>query len=261
MPDTTTETLSSTVIIVKILYDNRELDTLAGRLTLGVLVLQDLLPIIFLVLQPSLAHTKTSVLLQALCSVLVLIGAAFAVSRFVLPQIFKAVPRLPELVLVGALAWCFLVAGLAGWLGLSVEMGALVAGVAIFTFPYTLDVMAKVTGLRDFFVTFFFVGLGMTVPPPSVYFLLMGAVLALFVIVSRLLTVFPLLYRAGYGHRASLTPAINLSQISEFSLVIIATEASNPHLSSDTRGIAAYIFVMLAVMSTYAVARSDDLVR
>ena len=261
LPDTTTKTLGSTVIIVKILYDKREFDTLAGRLTLGVLVLQDLFAIIFLALQPSLAHPKTSVLLQALCSVVVLIGAAFAVSRFVLPQIFKAVVRLPERVLVGTLAWCFLVAGLAGWLGLSVEMGALVAGVAIFTFPCTVDVMAKVAGLGNFFVMFFFVGLGMTVPPPSVYFLLMGAVLALFVIVSRLLTVFPLHYRAGYEHRASLTPAINLSQISEFPLVIIATEASNPHLSSDTQGIAAYAFVMLAVMSTYAVARSDDLVR
>lgn len=123
LPDTTTKTLGSTLIIVKILYDKREFDTLAGRLTLGVLVLQDLFAIIFLALQPSLAHPKTSVLLQALCSVVVLIGT---------------------------LAWCFLVAGLAGWLGLSVEMGALVAGVAIFTFPCTLDVMAKVAGLGNF---------------------------------------------------------------------------------------------------------------
>ena len=255
--------LSSTVIIVKILYDKRELDTLAGRLTLGVLVLQDLFAIIFLALLPSLSHPQVSVLLFSLFKVVLLIGVAFAVSRFVLPQIFKAVARLPELVLVGALAWCFLVAGLAGWLGLSAEMGALVAGVAISTFPYTLDVAAKVTGLRDFFVTLFFVGLGMTVPAPSVYFLLMGTVLALFVIASRLITVFPLLYRGGYGHRVSLTPAINLSQISEFSLVIIAigSNVNYRHISADTRGIVAYAFVMLAVMSTYAVARSDELVR
>ena len=87
-------------------------------------------------------------------------------SRYLLPTVFRAVARLPELVLVGALAWCFLVASLASLWGLSREMGALIAGVAISTFPYTLDVAAKVTSLRDFFVTLFFVALGMSIPLP-----------------------------------------------------------------------------------------------
>ena len=97
-----------------------------------------------------------------------LLAVAFLASRFVLPPVFKMIARLPELVLVGALAWCFALAGFADWLGLSTAMGALIAGVMISTFPYTLDVVAKVTSLRDFFVTLFFVGLGMEIPVADV---------------------------------------------------------------------------------------------
>ncbi len=162
-------TLSSTVILVKLLYDKRELDTAAGRLTVGVLVLQDLFAILFLALQPNLRTPALGVLALSLGKVGVIIAVAFPFSRFILPPLFNAVARLPELVQVGALAWCFLVAGLASVLGLSREMGALIAGVALSTFPYTLDVVAKVTSLRDFFVTLFFVALGMEIPAPSWY--------------------------------------------------------------------------------------------
>src|SRR6185436_16783637 len=90
--------MSSTIIIVKILYDKRELETLAGRITLGVLVLQDLIVILFLAMQPNLQHPTASVLLTAMGNVLLLVAVAFVVSRFVLPRVFKFVSRLPELV-------------------------------------------------------------------------------------------------------------------------------------------------------------------
>jgi hypothetical protein len=85
----------------------------------------------------------------------------------VLPPIFRMIARLPELVLVGAIAWCFAMAGFASYLNLSSAIGALVAGVMISTFPYTLDIVARVTSLRDFFVTLFFVSLGMAIPLPT----------------------------------------------------------------------------------------------
>ena len=159
--------LSSTVIIVKVLYEKRELDTLPGRITLGVLVLQDLFAILFLAVQPNLDDLRSAFSSFRSARVIVLVGAALLVSRFVLPWIFHRIARSPELVLVGALAWCFLVGEVGERLDLSREMGALVAGVAISTFPYALDVTAKVTTLRDFFITLFFVALGMTIPLPT----------------------------------------------------------------------------------------------
>ncbi len=253
--------MSSTVIIVKILYDKRELDTLAGRITLGVLVLQDLFAILFLAIQPNLNHPEIGLMAMSIGKVVALVAVAFAVSRWVLPTLFKMVARLPELVLVGALAWCFLMAGLASTLGLSREMGALVAGVAISTFPYTLDVAAKVTSIRDFFVTLFFVALGMTIPVPTVYFILWALAFSAFLIVSRFVTVFPPLYKMGQGHRCALLPAINLCQISELALVILAMGKKDGHVSADLVGIVAFAFVFLAVDSTYAITKNDSLVR
>jgi len=144
-------TLSSTVIIVKVLYEKRELDTLPGRITLGVLVLQDIFAILFLAVQPSLADLQVSVILLSIARVVALVVTALALSRYVLPPLFHQIARRPELVLLGALAWCFLIGEIAELLHLSREMGSLVAGVSISTFPYALDVTAKVTTLRDFF--------------------------------------------------------------------------------------------------------------
>ena len=105
--------LSSTVIIVKVLYDKFELDTLPGRITLGVLVLQDLFAILFLAIQPSLDNLQLGVALLSVVRVGVLLTTALLISRFTLPHLFQLIARLPELVLVGALAWCFAVAELA----------------------------------------------------------------------------------------------------------------------------------------------------
>lgn len=253
--------MSSTVIIVKILYDKRELETLAGRITLGVLVVQDIAVILFLAIQPNLKNPTLGVLGIALGYVLLLVTVAYVVSRFVLPPVFKFVARLPELVLVGALAWCFALAGFAGYLGLSREMGALVAGMMISTFPYTLDVVAKVTSLRDFFVTLFFVGLGMQIPMPTVNFLLWMIFFSLFLVGSRLLTVFPPLYKMRQGFRVSLLPAINLCQMSELSLVLLALGVKSGDVSQNSVGIAAFAFAFLAVDSTYAILKNDFLLR
>ena len=253
--------LSSAVIIVKVHYDKRELDTLTGRITLGVLVLQDLAVILFLAVQPSLNDLRIGVLALSLVRVGVLVATMLLVSRYVLPHVFRGVARVPELVLVGALAWCFLGGELAHHLQLSREMGALVAGVSLSTFPYALDVTAKVTSLRDFFVTLFFVGLGMTIPMPNWGVLETALVLALFTVVSRFATTMPPLYLMGQGIRASFLPALNLSQISEFSLVLMQLGFAAGHVTVETKNATSFAFVILAVASTFAMTNSNRISR
>lgn len=253
--------LSSTVIIVKLLYDRRELDTLPGRITLGVLVLQDVLAILFLAVQPDLQNPALATVLRSLAKGAVLVVITLAASRFVLPSLFRSVAMVPELVLVGALAWCFSVVGLAAWLGLSREMGSLIAGVALSTFPYALDVTARITSLRDFFVTLFFVALGMRLPAPTTALLLGASSYALALVTSRALTVFPTLYRMRCGFRASLLPTIHLSQVSEFSLVILSLGIKHGHVGEELAGTVAYAFVLLAVLSSGAINHADLIVR
>ncbi|MBR0713466.1 cation:proton antiporter [Bradyrhizobium liaoningense] len=253
--------LSSTVIIVKVLYEKRELDTLPGRITLGVLVLQDIFAILFLAVQPSLANLQVTVILLSIVRVAVLVAAALLVSRYVLPRLFHQIARRPELILLGALAWCFLVAETAERLSLSREMGALIAGVSLSTFPYALDVTAKVTTLRDFFITLFFVALGMTIPIPNMSVIGLALTIAAFTVVSRVVTTFLPLYLMKQGLRASLLPAINLAQISEFSLVVIQTGVTDNHISTQTANAASFAFVVLAVLSTFVMTRSDEITR
>jgi Kef-type K+ transport system membrane component KefB len=140
-------------------------------------------------------------------------------------------------------------------------MGALVAGISISTFPYTLDVIAKVTSLRDFFVTLFFVGLGMTIPVPTWSLLLWVIVFSLFLVGSRLLTVFPTLHWLKQGHRVSLLPAINLCQMSELSLVLLALGVSTGDVSDRAMAVSAFAFALLAVDSTYAMFKNDAILR
>ena len=253
--------MSSTVIIVKILYDKRELETLAGRVTLGVLVLQDIAVIVFLAIQPNLKNPALAPLALAFGKVALLVAVAYVASRFLLPTLFRIVARLPELVLVGALAWCFTLAGFAEYLSLSREMGALIAGVMISTFPYTLDVAAKVTSIRDFFVTLFFVALGLQIPEPTWNYILWMIIVSMFLVGSRLLTVFTPLYLMRQGYRTSLLPAINLCQISELSLVLLALGERSGDVSRETIGIAAFAFAFLAVDSTYAIFNNNLILR
>lgn len=253
--------LSSTVIIVKVLHDKNELDTLPGRITLGILVLQDLFVILFLAIQPSLQDLHFGVALLSAGRVALLVAAALLVSRFVLPWLFHRIAQLPELVLVGALAWCFFICEMATFLSLSREMGALIAGIALSTFPYALDVAAKVTSLRDFFVTLFFVALGLAMPIPDAGMIAFGMLLAAFVVVSRVVTTFIPLYLLKQGLRASLLPALNLAQISEFTLVVMQLGLQDKHIAGSTANAASFGFVVLAVLSTLVMSRSDAVSR
>lgn len=253
--------LSSTVVIVKVLYEKRELDTLPGRITLGILVLQDIFAILFLAVQPSLDNLQIGVVLVSFLRVGALVATALVLSRYVLPPLFHQIARQPELVMLGALAWCFLIGEIAERLHLSREMGSLVAGVALSTFPYALDVTAKVTTLRDFFITLFFVGVGMTIPVPGLATVQLALVIAVFAVVSRLLTTFTPLYLMKQGLRASLLPALNLAQISEFSLVVLQTGIAANHITKETSSAASFAFVILAVLSTFAMMQSDRITR
>jgi len=245
--------LGSTMIVVKLLYDKFELSSLPGRITLGILVFQDIWAILFLAVQPNLQNPEILVLALSFAQGAALVILSLLASRYVLPRIFSFVAKVPELLLVTAVSWCFFVSGVAGAVGLSREMGALIAGVSLSTFPYNVDVIAKVINIRDFFVILFFVGLGLQIPNPSMELLGLAAAASLFLVASRFLSIFPPLYLMKNGLRASLIPAINLCQMSEFSLVIVSLGYGMGHVSSQTVGVLTFVFVITSVLSTYMI--------
>ncbi|MBN1381278.1 MAG: cation:proton antiporter [Deltaproteobacteria bacterium] len=245
--------LSSTAIVVKLLYDKFELDTISGRITLGVLIFQDIWAILVLALQPHFMNPKLHLVALALGKSVLLLGIGFCLSKYLLKWIFDKIAHTPEMVVAMSIAWCVVMAGIASWMGLSMEMGALIAGVSISSFPYGTHIIAKVLPLRDFFLTLFFLSIGMKIPVPSAAILSSAAIMVGFVIASRFLTIYPILSLAGSGRRTSFIVSLNLSQISEFSLVIAMLGITYGHIEGRIVSLIIYAMAMTSVLSSYLI--------
>jgi len=251
--------LSSTAIVVKFLHDKFELNTLPGKISLGVLIFQDLWAIFFLVLQPTLTDPHLLVVLLALVKSIALVLLGFVFSRYVLRSVFATIAKSPELVVATSLGWCAVMSGLAGMLGVSKEMGALIAGVSLAAFPYSMHVTAKVLPLRDFFLTLFFVALGMRIPAPDPGLFATAGLITVFAIASRFAVLYPLVRLAGGSDRTGFITSLNLSQISEFSLVIAALGVQYGHIPQQLFSAVLYAMAVTSMISPYAITYSRQL--
>jgi Kef-type K+ transport system membrane component KefB len=244
---------SSTLIVVKLLSDKFELGTFGGRVTLGILIFQDLFAIAFLAIQPNLENLQPLILLRSLVAGAGLVAGAWLLAHLVLPRYFRAIAKSSELVVVSAMAWCFLVSGVAGLAGLSKEMGALIAGVVIASYPYGTEVVSRVGGVRDFFLTLFFVALGLKIPEPSAAGLLAALGGVAFVVASRFVAMYLLFALLRLDTRTAGVVSINLSQVSEFALVIFALGVTYRHVSPAANSLILYTVLLTAVLSTYGI--------
>jgi len=244
---------SSTMIVVKLLSDKSELDTVDGRLTLGILLMQDVLAIVVLAVQPNLNDPSVVPIVVSVLSGFGLVVGALLASRFVLPALFQYVAKSPEIVMISAISWCLVVGYLAMLADFSIAMGALIAGVTLSAFPYSLDVVAKIRSLRDFFVTLFFVALGMQLQIGSLQVVLIALALSAVVIFSRFITIGPTFYLLGYGSRVGALCSIALAQAGEFALVIVALGLSLGHVGRDIASILALTLVITSTVSTYMI--------
>jgi Kef-type K+ transport system membrane component KefB len=266
---------SSTLLVVKVLQERLQMDTVDGRLCVGLLIFQDIWAIVLLALQPNLEQPDVAPLLGTLLGVVLVIALAWAATRFVLPWAFRRVAKSPELVVTLALGWCFGLGTFAGQLGpwahalglpveasVSMELGALVAGASIASFPYAHEVMAKVGNLRDFFITLFFVALGMSIPiPDGAAVLLVALVLAAVMTALRYVVFFPLLFATGLDRRHAVTTSTKLAQVSEFALVIAYLGLSLGHIDGELVSVVIFAFVLTAIVTPGLFTLADPLHR
>ncbi|HWP83331.1 MAG TPA: cation:proton antiporter [Bacteroidota bacterium] len=252
---------SSTMIVVKLLSDQGELDTLPGRISLGILLVQDVLAIFVLAAQSNINSPSWGPIALSIVMGLGLIAISFLASKYVLPAVYKRIAQNPELVLILSIAWCFVMCWLALKANFSIAMGALIAGVSISTFPYSHDVIVKLRSLRDFFVTLFFVSLGMQILFDSSDTFVAGGILSLFIMLSRFLTIFPVAYALNLGSRVGILSSVALAQSSEFSLVIATLGIGYGHISAEIVSIIATTLVVTSTFSTYLIMRGHSLAR
>jgi Kef-type K+ transport system membrane component KefB len=256
---------SSTLLVVRYLQERRLADTVSGRLAVGLLIFQDIWAIVILALQPSLESPQLAPIVLTFLGIGLLAGLATLGARFVLPKLFQIVAKAPELVVSVALAWCFAVGltgahlgdalalvGLDVAISVSLEMGALIAGMTIASYPYHHEVAAKVSNLRDFFVTLFFVALGMSIPvPDGAHVLVLATVLALVTLLVRLIVFFPVFYFAGLDRNNAIDASTKLAQISEFCLVIAYLGVKTGHIDGADVSVVIFAFVITAVATPF----------
>lgn len=264
---------SSTLLVVKFLQQHLQLDTVSGRLCVGLLIFQDVWAIVILAVQPSFDHPAVGPIALTFLGIAIVGGVAALASRYLLPLVFRIVAPLPELLVTAALGWCFglglfgshlgdilALIGIHTHLSVSMEMGALIAGASIATFPYAYEVVARVGNLRDFFVTLFFVGLGMSIPVPDGLAVILLALLVAFIAVAvRYLVYLPLLYWTGLDRRHALDAATKLAQVSEFCLVIVYIGMQLGHLGRGQVSVIIFAFVLAALCTPMLFKASDDL--
>jgi Kef-type K+ transport system membrane component KefB len=223
-------TLSSTVVVVKLLEQHGDLDSVHGRIAIGVLLVQDVAVVISLTLLAGLEDPTALGLPQlgrGLARASVGMGAlllgAFLATRFVLPRLFRWLSTSLEALFVWSLTWCFAFIIAADALGLSVEIGAFVAGVSLAQLPYAHELIRRVHPLANFFLAIFFVTLGAHMELAAAWAAWPTVLaLSLFVLVGKPVLLLALVPRFGYGERTSFMAALNLAQISEFSFILAA---------------------------------------
>lgn len=254
---------SSTVVVVKLLLEKRDLVSLYGKLSIGILLLEDFVAIITLMVISvgssalNLGLTHSWPILALVLKALGLFGLTFVLSKYVLGRIFDAVAKSTELLFLTAITWCFLFTTLAILSGFSVVIGAFLAGVALASSPYHFQIQGKVKPLRDFFVTLFFVYLGsqarvedILTSIPAILAFLAYASIAKPLIFMLILGMF------GFRKHTLFQTALNLSQISEFSLVLMLVGVrlglTSPAGLSIIAAVAVVSIICSSILITYS---------
>jgi len=250
---------SSTLVVVKLLLDRKDLTSLYGKLSIGVLLLEDLLAVIILLVMTSATKVNSSNLVFVfLLKIILLFGAALSINRFILTPIFKAVSSSGELLFLTVLAWCFGFISLAGLLGFSVLIGAFLAGVVLASSPYHYHIQGKITPMRDFFVALFFVYLGTRVNFTEVSTLApLIVIFALYAVLVKPLIFLLLFGIFGFRKHTMFKTAINLSQISEFSLIILLIGLNLKVISQSALSVIALSSVISFIVSSVMISQAN----
>jgi Kef-type K+ transport system membrane component KefB len=258
-------TFSSTIIIVKLLSDKREIDSLHGRIAVGFLIVQDIAVVIAMMIMGSLgAAAERTAPLAAASEIAVKLAVALlgvaVVMRYVLPRLTHLLARSQELLLVFAIAWGTTLATLGNALGFSKEVGAFLAGFSLASTVYREAISSRLTSVRDFLLLFFFVDLGARLELGSMSGdLTDAAVLSLFVLIGNPLIVMAIMGYMGYRKRTGFLAGLTVAQISEFSIVFVAMGITLGHVGEGTLGLVTLVGILTITLSTYMILYSQAL--
>jgi Kef-type K+ transport system membrane component KefB len=259
-------TFSSTIIIVKLLSDKRELETLHGRIALGFLIVQDIVVVLAMVVLSTLGVGAEEGR-QGLSGIAVIIGSLAAVGvllvlfvRYVADPLVGQLARSPELLVIAAIGWAAAAAAIGDMIGLGKELGGLVAGVSLGSTAYREMISARLSALRDFLLLFFFLSIGASLDLSTLgQDSFRAIVFSLFVLIGNPLIVLLIMAWMGYRARTGFLAGLTVAQISEFSLIFMAMGLSLGHVQDSAIGLVTLVGLVTIALSVYMITYSERL--
>jgi len=255
-------TFSSTIIIMKLLSDKDDLEKLYGKISIGFLLVQDFIAIIILMIISSFSggsdglNTIFFTFLRGAGLVALMIPATY----YVLPKLETFFAKSQEFLFLFSIAWGLGFSALFFYLGFSIEVGALIAGIFLSISPYNHEISSKMKPLRDFFIISFFLLLGSQMIFSSITSLLIpAAIFSLFILIGNPLIVIILMGLLGYSKRTGFMAGLTVAQISEFSLILIALGVKLGHLTNEILSFVTLIGLITIAGSTYMIMYSDKI--
>lgn len=258
---------SSTIIIVKLLTDKREIDALHGQMSLGVLIVQDLIVVLAMIGLSAIGvgtqghgGAGDGSVAFVLVSGLALVAGIVLFARYAANPLTESLSRSPELLVLFAIALTAMCAAIGDAVGLGKEVGGLLAGVALASTPFRESISARLAPLRDFLLLFFFIALGANLDLSLLGAnLTAAAVFSIFVLIGKPLIVLLITGAMGYRKRTGVLTGLTLAQISEFSLIFIAMGVSIGHVTGDALGLVTMVGLVTIAASTYMITFSHRL--
>jgi len=255
-------TFSSTIIIMKLLSDKGSLETLYGRISIGFLIVQDLIAILILMIISAIpvGNNFVDLFLGTFLKGLGILGILFLASIFILPKITQLIAKSQEFLLLFSIGWCLALASLVYYMKFSMEIGALLAGITLATSPYRYEIGSKMKPLRDFFIVLFFILLGSQMFFSDIRSLAVPAIiLSIFILVGNPIIVMTLMGILGYTRRNSFLAGLTVAQISEFSLILIMLGVKVGHLTNEVLSFVTIIGLATIAGSTYMILYADKI--
>ena len=253
---------SSTIIIMKLLSDKKDLESLYGRISIGFLIVQDFIAIGILLVISSLSQgadlssLAVSSVLNGIGGILIL----FVLTIYVLPPLTKLIARSQEFLLLFSISWCFAIATVFHYLNFSIEAGALLAGMTLSMSPYHYEISSKLKPLRDFFLILFFVLLGSQMVFANIYQnIWLILILSFFVLIGNPIIVMILMGFLGYTKRNSFLAGLTVAQISEFSLIVVTMGVTVGHVTNEVLSLVTAVGLITFAGSSYMIIYSNKI--
>ena len=257
-------TFSSTIIIVKLLSDKKEIDSLHGQIAIGFLIVQDIVVILVMIVLSAMRQggetSLTQDIIKTLLSGLVLLAITIIAMRWIIPTLSSFLAKSQEMLTLFAIAWAVTLATAGELMGFSGEVGAFLAGVSLASSDFKDVISSRLVSLRDFLLLFFFVDLGVNLDLSVIGNQVTSALIfSVFVLIGNPIIVLIIMGVMGYRKRTSFLAGLTVAQISEFSLIFAGLGLAVGHIDEETVGLITLVGLITIGLSTYLIIYSHQI--